>query len=291
MDVANQRPLAGKTIVITGSSRGIGLEIAKRCARDGANIAVFAKTTEPHPKLPGTIYTAATEIEQAGGHALPLTVDIRDDDAVKAALAKTVDTFGGIDALVNNASAIYLLGPQVLNMKQYDLMHQINGRGTYVCSVLSLPYLLEAENAHILNISPPMNMHPGWFKSHVAYTQAKYLMSMNTLGMAESFKPQNIAVNSLWPRTAIDTSAVRNLLPVDISHCRKPSIMADAAYCLLTQRTSVATGQFFIDEEVLRGQGVDDFSQYAVDPEALLMRDLFLGDPGDAFKLLNVDTE
>tara|TARA_A100001015_G_scaffold149637_1_gene165975 strand:- start:279 stop:1160 length:882 start_codon:yes stop_codon:yes gene_type:complete len=278
--------LSGKTLVITGASRGIGLEIAKRCARDGANIVIFAKTVEPHPKLPGTIYTAAAEIEEAGGQVLPLCVDIRDDEAVQSAFVKAGETFGGIDALVNNASAIYLLGPQVLKMKQYDVMHEINARGSYLCSTMALPYLLESTNPHIVNISPPINMHPGWFKSHVAYTQSKYLMSMSTLGMAEALKPHQVAVNSLWPRTAIDTAAVRHLLPGAAKNCRKPEIMADAAYWILTQRAALTTGQFFIDEEIVRSQGVEDLSEYALDPNEGLLRDLFIGDPHDAGTLL-----
>ena len=270
----------GKTLFITGSSRGIGLAIARKFAQQGANIAIVAKTTEPHPKLPGTIYTACQELESLGGKALPLATDIRFDDQVAAAVAKTVETFGGIDVLVNNASAIYLLGPQVLKMKQYDLMHQINGRGTYLCSTLCYDYLAKAENPHILNLSPPLNMHPGWFKSHVAYTQAKYLMSMSTLGMAEACKSYGIAVNSLWPKTAIDTAAVRNLLPIKPENCRKSTIVADAAYWILQQKAENCTGQFFLDEDVLRQAGVRDFSPYAFDPEAPLVRDAFIGEPG-----------
>ncbi len=277
----------GKTLFITGSSRGIGLAIARKFAQQGANIAVAAKTTEPHPKLPGTIYTACEELESLGGKALPLPTDIRFDDQVAEAVKKTADTFGGIDVLINNASAIYLLAPQVLKMKQYDLMHQVNGRGTYLCSTLCYDYLAKAKNPHILNISPPLNMHPGWFKSHVAYTQAKYLMSMSTLGMAESFKGYGIAVNSLWPKTAIDTSAVRNLMPISPQNCRKPNIMADAAYWILQQQAGSCTGQFFLDEEVLRKAGVKDFSPYAFDPDAPLIRDAFIGEPGSFPVLLN----
>jgi citronellol/citronellal dehydrogenase len=270
--------LKGKTLFVTGASRGIGLAIAIRAARDGARIAIAAKTAEPHPKLPGTIYTAAAEIESAGGQALPLVVDIRDEQQVVEAVARTVETFGGIDILVNNASAISLTPTLQTPLKRYDLMHQINTRGTFVCSQACLPHLLKAENPHILNISPPLNMESRWFAPHVAYTMSKYGMSMCVLGMAEEFRQQGVAVNALWPRTAIATAAVRNLLGGEeaIRRCRKPEIMADAAYVILTQPSRTCTGNFFIDEDVLRSAGVTDFTPYAVDASAELLPDFFI---------------
>jgi citronellol/citronellal dehydrogenase len=270
--------LTGKTLFITGASRGIGLAIALRAARDGARIAIAAKTAEPHPKLPGTVYTAAAEIEAAGGKALPLVVDIQDENQVAAAVAQTVETFGGIDILVNNASAISLTPTLQTPMKRYDLMHRINTRGTFVCSQACLPHLFKADNPHILNISPPLNMEARWFAPHVAYTMAKYGMSMCVLGMAEEFREQGVAVNALWPRTAIATAAVRNLLGGDetIRRCRKPEIMADAAYAILTRPSRTCTGNFFIDEDVLRSAGVTDFTPYAVDASAELLPDFFI---------------
>jgi citronellol/citronellal dehydrogenase len=270
--------LKGKTLFVTGASRGIGLAIAIRAARDGARIAIAAKTAEPHPKLPGTIYTAAAEIESAGGQALPLVVDIRDEQQVVEAVARTVETFGSIDILVNNASAISLTPTLQTPLKRYDLMHQINTRGTFVCSQACLPHLLKAENPHILNISPPLNMESRWFAPHVAYTMSKYGMSMCVLGMAEEFRQQGVAVNALWPRTAIATAAVRNLLGGEeaIRRCRKPEIMADAAYVILTQPSRTCTGNFFIDEDVLRSAGVTDFTPYAVDASAELLPDFFI---------------
>ncbi len=270
--------LSGKTLFITGASRGIGLAIALRAARDGARIAIAAKTAEPHPKLPGTVYTAAAEIEAAGGKALPLVVDIQDENQVAAAVAQTVETFGGIDILVNNASAISLTPTLQTPMKRYDLMHRINTRGTFVCSQACLPHLFKADNPHILNISPPLNMEARWFAPHVAYTMAKYGMSMCVLGMAEEFREQGVAVNALWPRTAIATAAVRNLLGGDetIRRCRKPEIMADAAHAILTQPSRACTGNFFIDEDVLRSAGVTDFTPYAVDASAELLPDFFI---------------
>src|SRR5690349_20849654 len=261
--------LQGKTLFITGASRGIGLAIGLRAARDGANIVIAAKTTEPHPKLPGTIYTAAEEVEKAGGKALPLVCDIREEAQVLDAVAKAVDRFGGIDILVNNASAISLTGTLSTPMKRYDLMHQINTRGTYLCSQACLPHLLKAGNPHILNLAPPLSMKARWFKDHVAYTMAKYGMSMCVLGMAEEFRGR-VAVNALWPRTVIATAAVRNLLGGEevIRHSRKPEIMADAAYAILTRDKNQSTGNFFIDEDVLRESGVSDMEQYAVVPGA-----------------------
>jgi citronellol/citronellal dehydrogenase len=270
--------LAGKTLFITGASRGIGLAIGVRAARDGANVAIVAKTTEPHPKLPGTIYTAAEEIEKAGGKALPLVCDIQQDEQVADAVAKTVETFGGIDILVNNASAIHLTGTVATPMKRYDLMHRINTRGTFLCSALCIPHLKKAANPHILNLSPPLDMKAKWFAPHVAYTMAKMGMSMCVLGMSEELKRDGIAVNALWPRTAIATAAVQNLLGGDhaIKGCRKPEIMADAAYTIFTRPSREATGNFYIDDEVLESAGVTDLSSYAVTPGAPLMPDFFV---------------
>lgn len=269
--------LKGKTLFITGASRGIGLAMALRAARDGANIAIAAKTAEPHPRLPGTIYTAAEEIEAAGGKALPCIVDVREEDMVQAAIDKTAETFGGIDILINNASAIMLTGTRETPMKRYDLMHHVNTRGTFMCSQKALPYLLKAESPHILNISPPLNMETRWFQGHVAYTMAKFGMSMCVLGMAGEFKGK-VAVNALWPKTAIATAAVQNLLGGDeaVKRCRKPEIMADAAHAILTRGVSY-TGHFAVDEDVLREEGVTDFSPYANDPSVTdLMPDFFL---------------
>jgi len=272
--------LKGKTLFITGASRGIGHAIGLRAAQDGANIVIVAKTTEPHPKLPGTIYTAAADMEKAGGKALPLAVDIRDDAAVYAAVAKAVETFGGIDILVNNASAISLTGTLETPMKRYDLMHHINTRGTFLCSQACIPHLKKAANPHILNLSPPLSMKPKWFGGHVAYTMAKYGMSMCVLGMAEEFKGVGVAVNALWPRTAIATAAVQNLLGGDVAMkgSRTPEIMSDAAYVIFnrTAKDVANTGNFHIDDDVLRSAGVTDFSKYAVDPSAELIIDFFV---------------
>lgn len=269
--------LKNKTIVITGASRGIGLTMALRFAKDGANIAILAKTTEPNPKLPGTIFSAAEEIRQAGGQALPLVCDIRDENQIAAAVAETVAKFGGVDVLINNASAISLTGTVDTPMKRYDLMHQINARGTYACSQACIPHLMKAENPHILNNSPPLNMNPRWFKNHVAYTMAKYGMSMCVLGMAEELRDDGIAVNALWPRTAIATSAIKMLGGDEMmAASRKPEIMADAAYAILTRKSRECTGNFFIDDEVLRAEGVSDLSRYAIDPQATLAPDFFL---------------
>jgi citronellol/citronellal dehydrogenase len=269
--------LRGKTLFITGASRGIGKAIALRAAADGANVAIAAKTTEPHPKLPGTIYTAAEEIEAAGGKALPLQVDIRDEEQVYAAVAKTVETFGGIDILVNNASAINLTGTLETPMKRFDLMWGVNSRGTFVCSQACIPHLKQAANPHILTLSPPLDMNPKWFKRHVAYTMAKYGMSLCVLGMSEEFKNDGIAVNALWPRTVILTAALAMLggmAPPE--SCRKPEIMADAAHVILTRDSRSHTGNFYIDDEVLASVGVTDLEKYAVQPGHKLMGDLFL---------------
>ena len=269
--------LGGKTIFITGASRGIGLEVAKRAAADGANIVIAAKTARRNPTLPGTIYTAAVEIEAAGGQALPLVVDIREEDQVVAAAAKAVEVFGGIDILVNNASAIYLAGTLKTPMKRFDLMHQVNVRGTFLVCQICLPYLLKAENPHILTFSPPLNLNPRWFRNHTAYTMAKYGMSMTVLGLAEEFRDQGVAVNALWPRTVIQTAALAMLGGlVAPENCRSPKIMADAAHTVLCRDSRSCTGQFLIDEDVLRGEGVDDFTSYAISPDQPLLPDLFL---------------
>jgi len=270
--------LEGRTLFITGASRGIGLAIALRAARDGANIVVAAKTTEPHPKLPGTIYTAAEEIEKAGGKALPVALDIRDDAAVQAAAKQAAETFGGIDVLVNNASAISLTGTLATPMKRFDLMFGVNVRGTYCCSQACLPYLKKSPNPHILTLSPPLNMKPKWFKHHVAYTMAKYGMSMCVLGMAEEFRADGVAVNALWPRTVIATAAVAMLGDlVKPENCRKPDIVADAAYAILTRDSRRHTGNFYIDDEVLAAEGVTDLERYVLVPgKARLLPDFFL---------------
>jgi citronellol/citronellal dehydrogenase len=270
--------LKGKTIFVTGASRGIGKAIGLRAARDGANVVIAAKTTEPHPKLPGTIYTAAAEIEAAGGKALACAVDVRFEEQIQAAVAKAVETFGGIDILVNNASAISLTGTLATPMKRFDRMHQVNVRGTFACSQACIPHLLKAENPHILNISPPLNLAPRWFGPHGAYTMAKYGMSLCVLGMAEEFRQQGLAVNALWPRTIIGTAAIMNLLGGEaaMQMSRKPDIMADAAYAIFTKPSRSCTGNFFLDEDVLRAAGVTDLSQYAMQPGAELVPDLFL---------------
>jgi len=270
--------LAGKTLFITGASRGIGKAIALRAARDGANIVIAAKTTEAHAKLPGTIYTAAKEIEEAGGKALACVVDIRDEAQIAAAVAKAVETFGGIDILINNASAISLTGTVSTSMKRYDLMHSVNTRGTFACSQACIPHLRKAKNPHILNNSPPLNMEARWFGPHVAYTMAKFGMSMCVLGMAEELKVEGIAVNAIWPRTVIATAAVQNLLGGDevIRGSRTPEIMADAAYAILTKPSREFTGNFCIDDDVLRKEGVTDFAKYQSTPGAELIPDFFL---------------
>jgi citronellol/citronellal dehydrogenase len=270
--------LAGKTLFITGASRGIGLAIALRAARDGANVAIAAKTTEAHPKLPGTLFTAAEEIQRAGGRALPCVVDIRHEDQVHAAVEQTVKTFGGIDILVNNASAIHLSGTLQTPMKKWDLMHSINVRGAFLCSQACIPHLLKSKNPHILNNSPPPSLEARWFAPHVAYTLAKFGMSFCVLGMAEEFREEGIAVNALWPKTVIATAAVQNLLGGEemMRASRTPEIMADAAHAILTKPSRSFTGNFCVDEDVLRAEGVTDFSRYQVVPGAELIPDFFL---------------
>ncbi len=275
--------LKGKTIFISGGSRGIGLAIALRAARDGANVTIAAKTAEPHPKLPGTIHTAAAEIEAAGGRALAVLCDIRDEAQVAAAVDKTVQHFGGIDVCINNASAIQLTGTLATDMKRYDLMNGVNARGTFLVSKTCVPHLAKAANPHILNLSPPLDMAAKWFRNHVAYTTAKFGMSMCTLGMSAEFARDGIAVNSLWPLTAIDTAAVRNLLGGEAvaSMSRLPAIMADAAHAILTRPARECTGNFFIDELLLREEGVTDFSIYAPGAKGPLAGDFFV--PDEAF--------
>lgn len=268
--------LKGKTIFITGGSRGIGLAIAERAARDGANIAIAAKTADPHPKLPGTIYSAAEAIEKAGGNALPILCDIRDDAQLLAAVDQTVDKFGGIDVLVNNASAINMTGTLQTPMKRFDLMFGVNVRGTFAASQACLPYLKKSHNPHILTLASPLTMNPRWFKNHVAYTMAKYGMSMCVLGMAEEFRDEGIGINALWPRTVIATAAIQMIPGVKFDNCRKPEIMADAAHVVLTKPARTTTGNFFLDEDVLREAGVKDFDKYAMKPGAPLLPDIFL---------------
>ncbi len=269
--------LKGKTLFITGASRGIGLAIGLRAARDGARVTIVAKTAEPHPKLEGTIYTAAESIEAAGGEALPLAVDIRHEDQVDAAVAKTVEQFGGIDILVNNASAISLTDTANTPMKRYDLMHAVNARGAFMCAQKCLPHLRHAKNAHVLNLAPPLNMEARWFAGHGAYSMAKYGMSMCVLGMAEEFKQDCIAVNALWPATAIDTAALRMLGGEAMAkQSRKPEIMADSAHIILARNSRDCTGNFFIDEEVLRAEGITDLGSYAAAPGNDLLPDFFL---------------
>jgi citronellol/citronellal dehydrogenase len=270
--------LKGKTMFLSGGSRGIGLAIAKRAAKDGANIIIAAKTAEPHPKLPGTIYSAAAEIEEAGGKALPVICDIRDDKNVEEAVAAGVEKFGGIDICVNNASAISLTPTLQTPMHRFDLMHQINTRGTFLVSKTCLPHLLESDNPHILNLSPPLDMVEKWFKNHVAYTMAKFGMSMCVLGMAGEFREKGVAVNALWPRTTIATAAIKNLLGGDdmVKRSRKPEIMADAAHFIVTQPSREFTGNFCIDDEIMELAGVTDLTSYAVDPSLDLMPDFFV---------------
>jgi len=275
------RSLQGKTLFITGASRGIGLAIAKRAARDGANIAVAAKSVTENPKIPGTIFTAAAEIVAEGGKALALPCDIRFDEQVANAVDRTVSTFGGIDILINNASAIDLRGIELLEMKRFDLMHQINARGTYLCSKLALQHLRKSTNPHILTLSPPLDMNPKWFAPNLAYTMAKYGMSLVTLGLAKELARDGVAVNSLWPETAIATAAVGNLLGGEevVKRARKPQIVADAAHAILTRPSRDCTGNFFIDVRVLAEEGVTDFTPYSVDPTQEAVLDFFLEEP------------
>jgi citronellol/citronellal dehydrogenase len=270
--------LSGKTLFVTGASRGIGLAIALRAARDGANVAIAAKTAEPHPKLPGTIYTAAEEIEKAGGKALPLIVDVRDEASVLDAVEKTVERFGGLDICVNNASAISLTGTLQTDMKRYDLMNQVNARGTFLTSKACIPHLKRAANPHVLMLSPPLDMSQKWFAGHTAYTMAKFGMSMCVLGMSAEFAADGIAFNALWPRTGIATAAIRFALAGDegMRRCRKPEIMADAAHAIFEKHARSFSGNFLIDDTFLYGEGVRDFDQYKVDPSEPLMPDFFV---------------
>ena len=272
--------LKGKTLFITGASRGIGLAIGLRAARDGANIVIAAKTAEPHPKLEGTIFTAAKEIEAAGGKALPLMVDIREEAAVAEAMKKAAETFGGVDIVVNNASAINLTQTVQIDMKRYDLMQQINQRGTFMVSKYAIPYLEKAENPHILMLSPPLDMKEKWFAGHVAYSMAKYGMSLVVLGLAGELRARGIAVNALWPRTTIATAAVRNLLGGDMmmNASRTPEILADAAHMIFEKPSKGFTGNFLIDDSFLAGEGVTDFEQYRIDPSVALAPDFFVPD-------------
>lgn len=270
--------LKGKIVFITGGSRGIGLAIGLRCAADGANVTIAAKTVKPHPKLEGTIYTAIEQIKEAGGKGLACRVDIRKEEMVEAAIEKTVDTFGGIDILINNASAISLTPTLHTEMKRYDLMNNVNTRGTFMVSKAAIPHLLKSSNPQVLNISPPLNMEAKWFGPHVAYTMAKFGMSMCVLGMAEEYKKDGIAFNALWPRTAIATAAIKNLLGGEeaIKGCRTPEIMADSAHIILNQNARENSGNFYIDDEVLAAAGITDLGKYAVDPDAPLMPDFFV---------------
>ena len=270
--------LSGKTLFVTGASRGIGLAIALRAARDGANIAIAAKTAEPHPKLPGTVYSAAREIEQAGGHALPLVVDVRDEAAVVAAVRECAEHFGGIDVCVNNASAINLASIAQIDMRRYDLIQQINTRGTFVASRACLPYLQRAANPHILTLSPPLDLRPKWFAGHLAYSLSKYGMSLCMLGLAEEFRAAGVACNALWPRTTIATAAVEFALGGTemMRRSRKPEIVAEAAYVILNRPSRECTGQFFIDDNVLFDAGVRDFGAYSVQPGVKLLGDIFI---------------
>jgi len=269
--------LANKTLFITGASRGIGKAIALRAARDGANIVVASKTDKPHPKLPGTIHTAVEEINAAGGRGLAVRMDVRDDDQVDAAVQRAVEQFGGIDILINNASAIMLKNTEELPMRRYDLMFQANVRGSYTTVRACIPHLLKAKNPHVLNLSPPLSLNPEWFAPHVAYTMSKYGMSMCVLGMAEEFRDRGVAFNALWPRTVIATAAINQLGgAVSPENCRKPEIMADAAYEILCRDSRKCTGNFFLDENVLRSKGMRNLDAYSVSPGKPLLKDLFL---------------
>ncbi|GIX38508.1 MAG: short chain dehydrogenase [Silanimonas sp.] len=268
--------LAGKTLFITGASRGIGLAIALRAARDGANIAIAAKSAVPNPKLPGTIHSAAAAVEAAGGQALALKCDIREEAEVGAAVAATVERFGGLDILVNNASAIWLKGTLDTPMKRFDLMQQVNSRGSFLCAQKALPHLLKAPNPHILTLAPPPTLAPKWWGPHTGYTLAKMGMSFVTLGLAAEFGPHGVAVNALWPKTVIATDALNMIPGVDVARCRRPEVVADAAHAVLCREARGFSGRFLIDEDVLREAGVTDFTLYAVDPAQPLLPDLFL---------------
>lgn len=274
----NNKPLAGKTLFITGASRGIGLAIALRAARDGANVAIAAKTTEPHPKLPGTIYSAAEAIEAAGGQALPLVVDVRDEERVKAAVAQAAERFGGIDACINNASAINLAKSEAIELKRFDLIQQINMRGTFVVSRACIPYLRQSANPHILALSPPLTLRADWFAQHLPYTMSKYGMSMVMFGLAEELREAGIACNALWPRTTVATAAVEFALGGEamLRQSRNPQIMADAAYAILCRPARGFTGNFVLDDEVLAEEGVSDFDRYRNDPSSALLPDIFV---------------
>jgi citronellol/citronellal dehydrogenase len=288
-----KQTLEDRTVLITGGTRGIGKAIGLRAARDGANVVILGKTTEPHPQLPGTIWSAAEEIEAAGGNALAVPCDLRVNEQVQAAVAQSVERFGGIDILVNNASAIFLAGTLQTPMKRFDLMHQVNARATFLASQLCLPHLLKSSNPHILCLAPPIDMDRGWFAGTLPYTMAKYGMSLCVLGLSQEFSKQRVAVNALWPETGIATAAVANLLGGEaaVQCCRKPEIVADAAYEILTRESRTCTGNFFIDSEVLTESGTTDFNQYAITPGAPLMPDFFLGKPDFAAlsKLLHSD--
>jgi citronellol/citronellal dehydrogenase len=270
--------LSGRTAIITGSSRGIGFAIAQKLASLGANVVITGKTTDPHPKLKGTIYTAADSIKSEGGNALPLALDLRDEHQIDEVVRQTADHFGGIDIVVNNASAIYLAQSEYTPAKKFDLMHQINARGTYLMSRACIPYLKQSSHPHILALSPPLDLNPRWFESHTAYTMSKYGMSMVILGLSAELKPYHVSVNALWPQTTIATAAVQNLLGGDamMQQSRWPAIVADAASIILTKKPGDATGQFFNDEAILRASGVTDFSLYAVNPNKTLAPDLFI---------------
>ncbi|GJQ71891.1 hypothetical protein Trydic_g3002 [Trypoxylus dichotomus] len=291
----NTGKLSGLTLFITGASRGIGKAIALKAAKDGANIVIAAKTAQPHPKLPGTIFTAAEEIEQAGGKALPCTVDICDEKQVKSAVEEATKKFGGIDILINNACAVTLTGTAQTEMKHYDVVHGVNTRGTFLVSKECLPYLKNSNHAHILNISPPLNISPAWFNPHIVYTMVKYGMSMCVLGMHEEFKEFGIGVNALWPRTAIYTTALEMLHGCNVkNYTRKPEIMADAAYAVISRNPKEITGNFFIDDEVLKDAGVTDLDQYASNPEFKnsLMLDAFVEkEPSESYKKCGVFSE
>ena len=278
--MSNKKRFSGKTALVSGGSRGIGLAIAKKLASEGANVAIMAKTTEPHPRLPGTIYTAAEEIESAGGKALPLVTDIRYEDQVKSAVQETVSAFGSIDIVINNASAISLTPTTFTEMKRFDLMFGVNVRGTFLVSKESIPYLLKSDNPHILSLSPPLDMNPKWFSQTLAYTMSKFGMSQCILGLAEEYKREGIAANALWPHSVIATAAISNVVMGDeaFPHCRKPEILADAAAVILSKNSKEFTGNFCIDDVLLSEEGVTDFSVYRVDPKQPLWRDFFVPD-------------